>query len=342
MAAEPPAGSTACSRCGTEVAPGLLACPSCQALVHAARLRELSDQAARASADDDLPTALAAWREALALLPPASRQFAQVQARAAELSRQLETRGPVPGQPRAAGDWRQATAGLGVLGVLIWKLKAGLQLLLAGATKGSTLFSMLLAFGVYWTAFRWWFALGLVVSIYVHEMGHVAALRRYGLSAGAPMFIPGLGAFVRLHQAPVSYRENARIGLAGPWWGLAAAVAFAVAHWVTGNAALAAIARIGAWIDLFNLLPVWQLDGSHGFAALARAGRWLVLLLAVGGIVATGEGLLVLFAILWLARSLTDPPPAEPDPQAATQFALLLVALTALTRLPVPGVPGIP
>ena len=60
------------------------------------------------------------------------------------------------------------------------------------------------------------FGVGLIASIYVHEMGHVFALRLYGIRATAPMFVPGLGALVRLHQYPIDAREDARVGLAGP------------------------------------------------------------------------------------------------------------------------------
>ena len=110
--------------------------------------------------------------------------------------------------------------------------------------------------------------LGLVVSIYVHEMGHVAALRRYGFRATAPMFIPGVGALIRLQQRPVNPVENARIGLAGPLWGLGAALAALEAYLATDWPAWLAIARFGAWLNLFNLIPFWQLDGGRGFSSL--------------------------------------------------------------------------
>src|SRR4029079_13484890 len=87
-----------------------------------------------------------------------------------------------------------------------------------------TVLSMLLSLGVYWTAWGWKFALGIVLSIYVHEMGHVIVLGRYGFRATAPMFIPGLGALVRLRQHVVNPREDAEIGLAGPIYGLGAAL----------------------------------------------------------------------------------------------------------------------
>src|SRR5207302_3963478 len=89
------------------------------------------------------------------------------------------------------------------------------KLLLLGLTKATTFFSMLLSLGVYWAAWGWKFALGLVLSIYIHEMGHVFALRRLGFKASAPMFIPGLGALIRLRQHPANPREDAEIGLAG-------------------------------------------------------------------------------------------------------------------------------
>src|SRR2546428_13931548 len=73
---------------------------------------------------------------------------------------------------------------------------------------------MLLPMGWYGTIWGWKFARGFVVSIYIHEMGHVQALPRYGIKATAPMFIPGVGAFIRLKQYPTDRREDARVGLA--------------------------------------------------------------------------------------------------------------------------------
>jgi hypothetical protein len=84
---------------------------------------------------------------------------------------------------------------------------------------------MLVSFGAYWALYGWMFGLGLVLSIYVHEMGHVWVVRKLGFAASAPMFLPLMGAFVRLHQRPSSPREDARIGLGGPIWGTAGAAA---------------------------------------------------------------------------------------------------------------------
>lgn len=76
--------------------------------------------------------------------------------------------------------------------------------------------------GVFWSLYGWPLALGLAVSIYIHEMGHLAMLRQPGIEASAPMFIPGIGALVLLKQHVDDALADAKIGLAGPVWGLGA------------------------------------------------------------------------------------------------------------------------
>src|ERR1044072_777137 len=128
-------------------------------------------------------------------------------------------------------------------------------------------------------------------------MGHVAALKRFGFDASAPMFIPGLGALIRLKQHPVNAREDARIGLAGPIWGLGAALACGAIGLATRNPFWMGLMAVGAWINLFNLIPVWQRDGGRGFRALSRSQAWLVVAAAGGMWLATGEGMLLLVGI---------------------------------------------
>ena len=228
-----------CPDCGSEVSSSRLSCPVCQRLLHKEALEKLAAEAENARKKRELRDEISAWRRTLELLPPESRQHESIALRVAELGRSLE-RGPIlrSGEATAKGGETEAPrskkhwgwAAVGAAALLVWKLKAVLafvltkgKLVLAGLTKSGTFFSMALAFGVYWTAFGWKFALGLVASIYIHEMGHVAALHRLGIQASAPMFIPGVGAFVRLGQYPVDAREDARVGLAGPLWGLVAA-----------------------------------------------------------------------------------------------------------------------
>lgn len=341
-----------CGDCGTTIAPTLLLCPGCQALVHRDELKRLAAEAERATAAGELSAALATWRQAQPLLPYGSKQGQVIAAKVEDLVQRIDAGEGVRGTPPPAtttpGSRRTAGgifAGVGTLALLLWKFKAlpaflltkG-KFLLLGLTKWSTLASMLLSFGVYWTVFGWWFAAGLVLSIYVHEMGHVVALRRLGLPASAPMFIPGLGAVIRMKSYPPTPREDARVGLAGPMWGLGAAVAALVLYLITDQAAFAAIARTGAWINIFNLTPVWQLDGSRGWRALGRGHRWTIVGAVFTAFLLVQDGLLLLVGIAAVVRAFGAPPPA-PDRRAFWEYLLLVGALSALCALPVP-VPG--
>jgi Zn-dependent protease len=310
--------------------------------VHGERLAVLASEAESKRAEGDLTAALVAWRGALDLLPPESRQHVDVQGRIDGLSRELEAGGVKPAAPERPA-WARRAGPFGVLGLLLWKIKFALvfflskaKLLLLGLTKMSTVLSMLLSFGVYWTAWGWRFALGLVVSIYIHEMGHVAALSRLGIKATAPMFIPGFGALVRLKQYPASPREDARVGLAGPLWGLGAALAAYAAFAVTAVPSLGAISQWGARINLFNLLPIGSLDGGRGFRALSRLQRVAVVVLAAAVAVLTGEQWLWIISIVGAVRIFGEPGPVLGDSGALVDFVLLLSVLGTLTRIAQP------
>jgi Zn-dependent protease len=330
--------STRCEDCGSAVAPALLVCPACHRLVHAASLARFKADAEAAARSADYTAELAAWRGAAALLPEGSRQSAAVAAKIEALTRVGGAAVSAPAEIPDSGPWKWL-AGLGGAGLLIWKFKFLIvllatkgKLLALGLTKTSTLFSMLLAFGVYWTAWGMWFAAGLVLSIYVHEMGHVAALRHYGLPASAPMFIPGVGAFIRLGSARLAPHEDARIGLAGPMWGLGAAVAALAAAQFGAGPMYAAIAHTGAWLNLFNLLPVWQLDGNRGFAALSKMDRWIVVLLFGCAWMMAGDGLFLLLLGGAALRALQADAPDTPDRGVLVQFGFLIAALTLVFR----------
>jgi len=321
-----------CPGCGGEVGPGLLACPSCHRLVHADELGRLAAQAESAESEGRLLDARTHWRAAHDLLPPAVRQSQVVADRIASLNRRLETQpGGDPGETKKPA-WAVALGPLGV--VLLFALTKG-KLLLLGLTKAGTLLSMLAAFGVYWTIWGWPFALGLVASIYVHEMGHVAALRRYGIAASAPMFLPGFGAYVRMKQRPADPVEDARVGLAGPIWGLFTALFCLGLSLVLESPLWAALARTGAWINLFNLLPVAGLDGSRGFAALSAAQRLGVTFVIAAAWGVTRDGLLLLIGAAALFRALVGAREEPADTRTFLEFSVLVASLSALTLIPV-------
>lgn len=334
---------TRCPQCGTEIAPGLLACPACQRLVHADELQRLADEAERSVQAGDVRTALQTWRRALELLPPDSRQFTAVSQKLGALSLRADA-GPAtaPAHPRQPA-WVRRAGVPAAIALFLWKFKVLLgfiltkgKLLLLGLTKGTTFLSMLLSVGVYWTAWGWRFAVGVVASIYVHEMGHVAMLRRFGIPATAPMFIPGFGALIRARFYPHEPIAEARVGLAGPIWGLAAAVVAYLLHFATGAPFWAALARFGAWINLFNLLPVWQLDGGHGFKALSRRQRWIAAAVLGGMWFLTAEGLALVLAVVALWRAWGTEAPEQGDARTLWEYCALVVVLGALTRIPVP------
>ena len=325
---------TQCRECGTEVGPRLLACPSCRALLHADRVQELI---AEARAQESPAEAGRAYREALLLLPPGSRQHAWVTARIEESAQP----GPLTGgASRSSAAMPAKLAALGAVGFLIFKLQGVIiflltkgKLLLAGLTQAGTVGSMLLSLGVYWAAFGWQLGLGLVLSIYVHEMGHVAAFRRYGIPATAPMFIPGLGAVVRSKAYPASQRESTRIALAGPIYGWAAAVLCYGIYLANGTKIWAALAGWGAFINLFNLLPFWQLDGGQAFRSLTRLQRGLVLVVIVVAFFFLREGLLLLIGALVGYQTVVGRAPDSPDWGAWFQYTGLLASLAVLAQM---------
>jgi Zn-dependent protease len=331
-----------CSDCGAELAAGLLACPGCARLTHAQQLAELAQAAEACEREGDASAALSAWRSALELLPPGTQQRALIETRMRRLSAMVDGRAAPAsseGAPERSGKHAGKLAGLGVLGLVLLKSKALLGLLLAngklllvGLMKLPTLLSMLLY--ARWTAGNGAaFGIGLVASIYVHEVGHVAALRRYGIAASAPMFVPGLGAFVRLKQYPSDAHEEARTGLAGPLWGLWAALAAVLLGKLAGWPTALSIASVGATINLFNLIPIWQLDGARGLKALTRVDRVLLGLLGLLTGVLLRQWMPAIVGVFALAHALSKDLPDASDRRVLALFMGLLVchALIATT-----------
>lgn len=308
----------------------MLSCPACGALVHAAKLKDIAASAEAHSAAGRFDAAREAWERAMRLLPTDSQQYAAIESHVRELATRDEaaaTRRPaVPHTPR----WRRALGPI-VTGAIV--LLGKLKFLLLGLTKVSTLLSMLAFFGVYWAAFGWILAAGLVVSIYIHEMGHVAEIRRLGIHAGAPIFIPGIGALIRLRQHIADPVADARIGLAGPLWGLGAALAAYAVFAVTHDHAWAAIAQLGGYINLFNLIPVWQLDGSRGFHALSRMQRWGVVATIAVMAVLTGQELLWIVGAVAAFRAYQRATVERGDLPTLVKFVGLVVALSVLAAI---------
>lgn len=173
---------------------------------------------------------------------------------------------PEPRQPR-----RDLIGWLGSGALAVWAVvKYGL-LLAVKIPAMTTLLSAAISVAAWSVIFGWWAAVALVVMIFVHEMGHVVEIRRQGMQATAPIFIPFMGAAIFQRSHPTDALKQAEIGIAGPIAGTIGATAAFALYGATHSQILLLAALIGFYINLFNLIPVWQLDGSW---ILAPVSKW--------------------------------------------------------------------
>ncbi|TML07797.1 MAG: site-2 protease family protein [Actinobacteria bacterium] len=181
---------------------------------------------------------------------------------------------------------RKRSVGGGIMAALLAILAKGkaILLLLPKLKLLTTSGSMLVSIAAYSLIWGWKFAVGFVILLFVHEMGHVIQLRREGIPASAPVFIPFLGAVVWGRLLEGNALAEARVGLAGPVLGsIGAAACWAIGAGLDSDF-WRALAFVGFFLNLFNLAPVTPLDGGRAAAALSPwmwfAGLFLVALLA--------------------------------------------------------------
>lgn len=208
-------------------------------------------------------------------------------------------RGYRPIQPEPA--WRSVLRKLWVpiafAAAILWKFKAAAVAVFKFKFVGTAL-SGLVSIAAYALLWSWWFAVGLVVLLFVHEMGHVLEARRQGLPTSAPMFIPFLGALITMKQLPHDVWREARVALAGPIVGTLGAAVF----WAIGAASdrdfFTAMAYVGFFLNLFNLLPIVPLDGGRAVAAL-HPTFWLIGLLGlVALLIVSPNPILILILVI--------------------------------------------
>jgi Zn-dependent protease len=204
-----------------------------------------------------------------------------------------------PVQPRGT-DWRglfrKLWAPIAAVGAFLAKFGAVLF-------KAKFLFSMFVSAAVYVWLGGWWFGIGLVVLLFVHEMGHVIEARRQGLPVSAPVFIPFMGALISLKQMPHNAWREAKLAIAGPLLGSAGALALYIAGVAWDSRSLKALAFLGFFINLFNLLPVIPLDGGRITAALHPA-FWLLGFLALLGLVFYRPNPILIIILIFAASEL--------------------------------------
>jgi Zn-dependent protease len=186
--------------------------------------------------------------------------------------------------PRRESFYRRRVAPIGAAIIaFLAKLKA--LLLLAGQFKLLvTAGSMAVSVAAYATLWGFWFALGFVVLLLIHELGHVMELRRHGIKATAPMFIPFMGALITSRTLGDDAVAEAKVGLAGPITGTIGATLCLVIWRATGNDYWQALGFTGLFLNLFNLMPVVPLDGGRAMAAMSP---WMWIVGFVGMVVLT-------------------------------------------------------
>jgi Zn-dependent protease len=175
----------------------------------------------------------------------------------------------------------------------------GLLLALAKIKAVTTLGTMFISIAAYAIAFGWPFAVGFVLLIFVHEMGHVIQLRREGVEASTPIFIPFLGAVIAAKSLGEDAVAEARVGLAGPILGTIGTL-IPLAVWLaTGSDLWQALAYVGFFINLINLLPVLPLDGGRAMAVLGPK-VWIagIVVAVAASVVFLGPIMLVIVLVL--------------------------------------------
>jgi Zn-dependent protease len=210
------------------------------------------------------------------------------------------------GEPRRRGAGvrnlrRRLGGALAALAALVAKFFAAIKsalLLLPKIKLLTTAGTALVSVAAYSLWFGWTFAVGFVLLLFVHEMGHVIQLRREGIKASAPMFVPFLGAAIFSKSLGDNALAEARVGLAGPVLGsLGAAACLAIAE-ASGSDLFRALAYIGFFINLINLIPVVPFDGGRAMAAMAPWMWFLGLGALVAMLLTVGNPFLLLFVVL--------------------------------------------
>jgi Zn-dependent protease len=310
-----------CARCSGELPAGALECANCHALVHATQLAQIAEGARQLEERHAYPDARDEWMKALELLPPEAKQAQWIRANIARL-------GSEPAPAAATPSWARRFGPLAPLLVLLAKGKFLLSLF-----KLKFLLSLGSFIAVYWALYGIRFGIAFAALILLHEMGHYLEIRRRGLPADMPVFLPGFGAYVRWSALGVTTETRSYVSLAGPCAGAIGAAACALAWWQTGDGFWVGLASLTAMLNLLNLIPVWVLDGGQTIAALDKNERIALAVAAILLAALFGQPLFLLVAAGATYRVFTKDLPATPSYGVAVYYLLLLVGLGFLMQL---------
>lgn len=297
--------------------------------MHSDQLDQLAAEAKALEAKGELRQARERWLMGLPFLPANSRQAEWIRSHTHSLEVAADKIPPPPSENK----WAQRLGPVGPLAVILAKGK----FFLSAIFKLKFLLSFFAFFGFYWAMFGMKFGIGFAALILIHEMGHYIDIKRRGLPAEMPVFLPGFGAYVRWQALGVPIETRAAVSLAGPLAGLLASVACFALWQQTGDSLWAALARAGAVLNVLNLIPVWVLDGGQAALALNKMERIGLLTLSLGLWLLFSQGVFFLVAAgaAYCAFFPSDVP-ARPSRATTAYFALVLIAFAAILYL-LPG-----
>lgn len=286
-------------------------CEHCRALVYASELQQISAQAKILETDQHFLKARDEWNAALKLLPSESQQAVWIKDKVAELERTAsawsEMGHAAPEKPSVI----RASAGAFVISFALFIMFESLY----GGVK---------------------FGIGFSILILIHELGHFIDIKRRGMKADLPLFLPGLGAFVRFRSAIISREVRAGVSLAGPLAGLLSAAVCAVVWYVTQDKFWASLAQSGAWLNLLNLTPIWILDGGQAASALNKIQRVAILIAALSMWWVSSESVYFIVVAGALTRTFIPDAPQEGSGKMTAYFVALVILLGVVMYL-VPG-----
>ena len=191
-----------CTRCASDLAPGTLICDKCHALVHSEELDRLASEAKELEAKGELQQARERWLAGLTLLPSSSKQYEWIR----DHARALEVAANQARTPESSENkWAKRLGPVGPIAILLAKAKT----VLLALSKLKFLLSFAAFIGIYWAAWGMKFGIGFAMLILLHEMGHFIDIKRRGLPAEMPVFLPGLGAYVRWQSLGVPLETRA-------------------------------------------------------------------------------------------------------------------------------------
>lgn len=314
-----------CVRCARELPLGALVCDQCHTLVHAETLERLATGAKALEGQGEMRKARDVWAGTLKLLPSESTQSEWVRQHLRALEQIPDA---VPGNQHK---WAKKLGPLAPIALMLAKGKFLLTLF-----QLKFLVSLGAFMGVYWALFGAKFGIGFAVLILIHEMGHYIDVKLRGLPADLPVFLPGLGAYVRWEAMGVSEETRAAVSLAGPLAGWVAAAACALVWWKTGSELWAALARAGAWLNVLNLIPIWILDGGQAIAAVSKTERFVLLTASVALWLFLGESVFFLVAAGVTYRLFTKDIPEKPSTGITAYFVAVAASLGFILWL-IPG-----